>query len=68
MIINVYGESEHGLHGAQIEINVNKNLFMESFKKPLVAKYTKAKEIKKRMFFSIIERGRNFRNPEEDKG
>ncbi|HEC99752.1 MAG TPA: hypothetical protein ENN18_05160 [Proteobacteria bacterium] len=40
--IKVYGESEHGMHGAQVEIDVNKNLFMESFKKPLVAQYTKA--------------------------
>jgi len=38
-IINVQGESEHGLHGAQIKVEVNKSLFMESFKKPLVAKY-----------------------------
>ncbi|MFA4920257.1 MAG: hypothetical protein WC581_13570 [Thermodesulfovibrionales bacterium] len=41
-IIKVFGESEHGMHGAQIEVNVNENLFMDSFKKPLVAKYTKA--------------------------
>jgi len=41
-VINVYGESEHGMHGAQIVVNVNENLFMESFKKPLVARYTKA--------------------------
>jgi len=41
-VINVYGESEHGMHGARIVVNVNENLFMESFKKPLVAKYTKA--------------------------
>ncbi|MEW6571763.1 MAG: hypothetical protein AB1390_11440 [Nitrospirota bacterium] len=41
-IINVQGESEHGLHGAQIEVTVNESLFMESFKKPLVAKYTGA--------------------------
>jgi nickel transport protein len=40
--IKVYGESEHGMHGSQVEIDVNKNLFMESFKKPLVAQYTKA--------------------------
>ncbi len=40
-IIKVYGESEHGLHGAQIEIMVNKSLLMESFKKPLVAAHTK---------------------------
>lgn len=41
-VIKVYGESEHGMHGAQIEVNVNENLFMDSFKKPLVAQYTKA--------------------------
>jgi len=40
-IIKVYGESEHGMHGAQIEVKVNKGLFMESFKKPIVATYTK---------------------------
>jgi nickel transport protein len=41
-IIKVHGESEHGMHSAQIEVNVNENLFMDSFKKPLVAQYTKA--------------------------
>jgi nickel transport protein len=41
-LIKVFGESEHGMHGAQIEVNVNENLFMDSFKKPLVAKFTKA--------------------------
>ena len=40
-LIKVSGESEHGLHGALIEIEVNGNLLMESFKKPLVAIYTK---------------------------
>lgn len=39
-LIKVSGESEHGMHGAQIEVEVDDNLFMESFKKPLVAKYT----------------------------
>lgn len=39
-IIKVSGESEHGMHGAQIEVDVDDNLFMESFRKPLVAKYT----------------------------
>jgi nickel transport protein len=39
-LIKVSGESEHGMHGAQIEVEVDENLFMESFKKPLVAKYT----------------------------
>jgi nickel transport protein len=40
-LIKVYGEAQHGIHGAQIEVNVNENLFMDSFKKPLVAQYTK---------------------------
>lgn len=40
--VKVYGESEHGMHGAQIEVKVDENLFMGSFKKPLVAQYTKA--------------------------
>nr|CBX31865.1 hypothetical protein N47_N26900 [uncultured Desulfobacterium sp.] len=40
--IKVYGESEHGMHRVQIEVNVKENLFMESFKKPLVAQYTRA--------------------------
>jgi len=40
-IIKVYGEAEHGIHGAQIEVGVNENLFMDSFRKPLVAQYTK---------------------------
>lgn len=41
-VIKVYGESEHGMHGAQVVVDVNENLFMDSFKKPLVVKYTKA--------------------------
>jgi nickel transport protein len=40
-VIKVYGESEHGMHGAQVVVDVNEDLFMDSFKKPLVAKYTK---------------------------
>jgi len=40
-VIKVYGESDHGMHGAQVEVNVNESLFMDSFNKPLVAKYTK---------------------------
>ena len=40
-VIRVYGESDHGMHGAMIEVNVNESLFMDSFKKPLVAKHTK---------------------------
>lgn len=34
-VVKVYGESEHGMHRAQIDIDVNENLFMDSFKKPL---------------------------------
>ena len=30
------------MHGAQVMVDVNEDLLMESFKKPLVAKYTKA--------------------------
>ena len=41
-LIKVYGESEHGMHGAQIKISVDESLYMESFKKPLVAWHTKA--------------------------
>lgn len=41
-LIKVLGESDHGYHGVQIEVNVNESLFMESFKKPLVARYTTA--------------------------
>lgn len=41
-VVKVYGESDHGMHGAQIEIKVNEGLFMDSFRKPLVAQYTKA--------------------------
>lgn len=41
-IITVKGESEHGFHGAQFEVQINDSLYMESFKKPLVARHTKA--------------------------
>ena len=40
-VIKVYGESDHGMHGEMIEVNVNESHFMDSFKKPLVAKHTK---------------------------
>lgn len=40
-IIKVFGESNHGYHGAQIEVKVNEGMFTESFKKPLVAAHTK---------------------------
>jgi len=41
-IIKVMGESEHGMHGTTIQVQVDKNLAMGSFEKPLVAKFTKA--------------------------
>ncbi len=40
--VKVIGESEHGMHAASIEIEVNESLYMDSFRKPLVARYTKA--------------------------
>lgn len=40
--VTVLGESEHGMHAASIEIDVNESLFADSFRKPLVARYTKA--------------------------
>lgn len=40
-IIKVLGDSDHGYHGVQIEVKVNEGMFMESFKKPLVAAHTK---------------------------
>ncbi len=40
-IIKVTGESDHGGHGVTIELAVNDSLFLESFKKPLVATYSK---------------------------
>jgi nickel transport protein len=39
--LQVWGESSHGYHGVTTEINVDKNLGLESFSKPLVATYTK---------------------------
>ncbi len=38
-IIKVSGESDHGHHGVQVEVIVNESLFMETFKKPLLARY-----------------------------
>lgn len=40
-VIKVYDETQHGIHGAVIDVNVTQNLFMDSFKKPLVARFTK---------------------------
>jgi nickel transport protein len=39
--VKVLGESSHGYHGITTEVKVNKDLNLESFKKPLVAVYTK---------------------------
>jgi nickel transport protein len=39
--IKVLGESAHGFHGVTVEVKVDKDLNLESFKKPLVAQYTK---------------------------
>lgn len=39
--IKVIAESEHGGHGASVEIDVKEGLLMESFSKPLVAAHTK---------------------------
>jgi nickel transport protein len=41
-VIKVLGESEHGMHGTTIDVQVDKDLTMGSFRKPLVAKFTKA--------------------------
>ena len=39
--VKVLGESAHGYHGVTVEVKVDKDLNLESFKKPLVAQYTK---------------------------
>jgi nickel transport protein len=39
--VKVLGESSHGFHGATVEVKVDKNLNLESFKKPLAATYSK---------------------------
>jgi nickel transport protein len=39
--VKVLGESSHGYHGVTTEIKVNKDLDLESFKKPLAATYSK---------------------------
>lgn len=41
-MIKVLGESEHGPHGAVIEIDVDASLDLASFHQPLVAQYKKA--------------------------
>ena len=35
------GTTEHGLHGAFVEIKIKEDLSIEEFKKPLIASYTK---------------------------
>lgn len=39
--VKVLGESAHGYHGVMVEVKVDKDLNLESFKKPLVAQYSK---------------------------
>ena len=39
--VKVLGESAHGYHGVTVEVKVDKDLNIESFKKPLAAQYTK---------------------------
>jgi nickel transport protein len=39
--VKVLGESAHGYHGVTVEVKVDKDLNLESFKKPLAAQYTK---------------------------
>ena len=39
--LQIWGESSHGYHGVTTEINVDKDLGLESFSRPLVATYTK---------------------------
>lgn len=34
-------ETDHGLHGAEVEVKIHEDLSIEGFKKPLVATYTK---------------------------
>jgi len=39
--VRAQGETEHGLHAAEVAIKVKEDLSIEGFKKPLVATYTK---------------------------
>ncbi|HWR57928.1 MAG TPA: hypothetical protein VN328_03490 [Thermodesulfovibrionales bacterium] len=39
--VKVTGESAHGFHGFTVEVKVDKDMNLESFKKPLAATYTK---------------------------
>lgn len=35
------GETEHGFHGTEVEVKIGKEMGVEGFKKPLIARYTK---------------------------
>ncbi len=37
----VKGETEHGLHGAEVEMKIKDRLEVEGFKKPLIASHTR---------------------------
>jgi len=39
--VKVLGESAHGYHGVTVEVKVDKDMNLESFKKPLAAQYVK---------------------------
>jgi len=39
--IKVLGESSHGYHGVTVDVKVDNDLNLESFKKPLAAQYSK---------------------------
>jgi nickel transport protein len=39
--VKILGESAHGYHGVTVEVKVDKDLNLESFKKPLAAQYSK---------------------------
>jgi len=39
--VKILGESTHGYHGVTVEVTVDKDLNLSSFKKPLAATYTK---------------------------
>ena len=39
--VKVLGESAHGYHGVTVEVKIDKDMNLESFKKPLAAQYSK---------------------------
>ena len=39
--VKVLGESAHGYHGVIVEVKIDKDMNLESFKKPLAAQYSK---------------------------